>query len=778
MQVEESSQTERTTSEGSADSLANRGMYRFGLAYGRFIYRWRWLVLIFWVLVLGVSAPFAMKLTTLLTSGGYSFSGSESVQVGNILIDTLHQAPSQAIVVFQSSTTQVSDPAYQQEIQAFTARLKGFPDVRDITPGTVGQDGRTTFVLIGFTADYDVMQQHMAALRSLLPTGNQASPAQAKLTGQLPVTDEMNTVTQNDAERADAEVFPLALLVLLVVFGTFTAAILPLILAGLSIVIALAMIYPLAVHTSLSSFIISISSVVGLGISIDYSLFIVRRFREELARGRSPQEAVAWTVTTAGEAILFSGLIVMIGFIGLLLIGISMTSSDGIGGACVVIAAVLVALTLLPAILGIMGQKINAFRLPWLWRLSMASPDGKASDRPTFWHRLALGVMRRPIVVVVAVCAVLIALAWPVFSMTIGTDSAEILPSTSQARQGLNIVQEQFPSIVQNPVDLIVETKDGSNMLSAVNLNHLASLDQWLAQQEHITGVSGLMQPPATPGSSTLSQQQLLALYTSGTYQGVPALQQYVTSTTSGNLTWITLNTNTALDSDPGKALIDHLRAEAGQNAPGLTILVGGIQATYQDFDRYLYGNFPKAILFILVATYILLLIMFRSVLLPLKALIMNALSVCTAYGVLVFVFQWGHFSNILGFTSEGFIDSLIPILLFCVLFGLSMDYEVFLLSRIREEWLRTGDNTRSVALGLEKTGGVITNAALLFVLVTVAFTFTELIITKELGLGMTVAILVDATIIRSLLVPATMRLLGRWNWWLPGRPLPPKQTT
>jgi len=246
--------------------------------------------------------------------------------------------------------------------------------------------------------------------------------------------------------------------------------------------------------------------------------------------------------------------------------------------------------------------------------------------------------------------------------------------------------------------------------------------------------------------------------------------------TTNGNTTLITVMTKAKVDSSEGKALVDDLRAGDKSAAQGLTVLVGGEQADSLDFTHYLYGNFPWAILFILVATYLLLLLMFRSVFLPLKAILMNVLSVSACLGLLVFIFQWGNFSNILGFTSEGFLDSVIPILLFCILFGLSMDYEVFLLSRVREEWLRTHQNRWAVARGLEKTGGVITNAALLFVIVAGAFTFTSLVVTKEMGLGMAVAVLVDATIIRTLLVPATMRLLGRWNWWLPGKPLPSKQ--
>jgi RND superfamily putative drug exporter len=293
--------------------------------------------------------------------------------------------------------------------------------------------------------------------------------------------------------------------------------------------------------------------------------------------------------------------------------------------------------------------------------------------------------------------------------------------------------------------------------------------------EPHITAVVSLTHLPSTNGTPTLTEQQLAALYSSGAYRQNPALAQLVSSTTNGNITLITASTSTVVDSSAGKTVITNLRAGDKAAGEGLTVLVGGDQAESLDFNNYLYSNFPRAILFILATTYILLLLMFRSVLLPLKAILMNVLSLSACYGVLVFIFQWGNFSNILNFTTEGSLDTTIPILLFCILFGLSMDYEVFLLSRVYEEWLRTHDNRQAVARGLEKTGGVITNAALLFVIVAGGFIFTSIILIKEMGVGMTVAVVVDAAIIRMLLVPATMRLLGRWNWWLPGRPLPAK---
>ena len=322
----------------------------------------------------------------------------------------------------------------------------------------------------------------------------------------------------------------------------------------------------------------------------------------------------------------------------------------------------------------------------------------------------------------------------------------------------------------QNPILIVGTTPDGSSILSADNLAKVDALTSWVAKQGHIVEVTSLTSLPAGEGVPKLSASELTKMYTSGTYRQYPALVELVNSTTRGDTTVITAYADTEMDSVAGKAVITHLRARDQQAAEGLKVLVGGSQASSMDFNDYLYGNFPRAIVFILAATVFLLLVMFRSILLPLKAVLMTVLSVSAACGILVFIFQDGHFSNLLGFTPQGFIDSTIPILLFCILFGLSMDYEVFLLSRIQEEWLRTGNNRYAVARGLEKTGGVITNAALLFVIVTGAFTFTRLVITKEIGLGMTVAVLVDATVIRTLLVPATMRLLGRWNWWLPGR--------
>ena len=773
---------ERLVSDAPATvrSLETHGLYRLGLAYGRQVFRLRWFIIAFWVIVLGASIPFTIKIGDALNGGGYSYTGSESSRVDSIISTRLPRPASQLLVIFQSDHIAVSDPAYQQEVNNFISRARTYHYTTGVSASSAGLDGRTTYVTVNLST-YPGGDQ-LSAFHKLVPSGSAASPAHAYVTGDPAVDHEFTSLSTSDVEHAEFTALPIALLVLLMIFGTLVAASMPLLLAMVAVPVSLAIIYAIGLHISMSIFVLNVATIIGLGISIDYSLFMVRRFRDELAAGRSVTEAVGWTIATSGEAILFSGLIVMIGFAGLLLIRVGLTTSLGIGGAAVVAVSMLAALTLLPALLSVLGPRINALRIPLISRLTAPRPQRNATDasggnaRHNFWQSVAEAVMKRPLLFILAVSAILIAMGWPIFSIELGTPTVTSLPTSAESRQGIDILYTQFPDTKTNIVSIIAQAPQGSSMLTSDNLAKLDNLSRWLARQPHITHVISLTQLPATNGTPAPTAQELTSLYSTGAYRQNSAIAQFVTSTTNGNITLITATTNAQLDSSQGNALIDNLRAGDKAAGLGLTVLVGGQQANDLDFNRYLYGNFPFSILFILGATYILLLLMFRSLILPLKAILMNVLSVGACLGVLVFIFQWGHLSNVLNFTANGYLDTLAPILLFCILFGLSMDYEVFLLSRIQEEWLRTHNNRYAVARGLEKTGGVITNAALLFVIVTGAFTFTSLLVTKEIGLGMSLAVLVDATIIRTLLVPATMRLLGRWNWWLPGRALPPKQ--
>ncbi len=773
---------EISPSSSSETKLTEQGFYRFGLVYGRLVYRLRWLFILLWLVGLGVSIPFTLSVGNVLNGGDYSIKGSESSQVDSILTDKLHQTGSQLLVVFQAPRTAVSNSAYRQELNAFVSKARTLAHVTGVNIAENSRDGRTALVVLAYNTGSDYIESHLSDVRRLLPRQNAANPAQAYVTGGPAIDSEFSQITSQDIEHAEFFALPVSLLVLFLVFNSLVAALMPIVLALVAVPTALAVIYVIGSHISTSIFVLNVASIIGLGISIDYSLFMTRRYREELAAGRSRQEAIAWTIATAGEAILFSGLTVIIGFSGLLLVGVEFMASFGIGDAVVVCISVLAALTLLPSLLSVLGPRVNALHVPGLERAArfLSSRRHKASETPEqapgFWGSWAETVMRRPLLVLLVTSLLLIGMGWPIFSINIGSSQVSALPTSSEARQGFDILNAQFPADNTNPVSIIARTPDGSSMLTSANLSRLDHLTQWLETQPDVTNVTSLTRLPSTPGAPVLSEAQLAALYSSGAYRQNAGLAQFVSSTTQGNTTLITVDTSTKMDSPAGKALIDRLRAGDKAAGEGLTVLVGGEQASSLDFTRGLYGKFPLAVLFILLATYILLLCMFRSVLLPLKAILMNVLSVCAALGLLVLIFQWGNLSDVLDFTASGFIDSIIPALMFCILFGLSMDYEVFLLSRMREEWLRTHNNRLAVARGLAKTGGVITNAALLFVIVTAAFAFTRLLLTKEMGLGMALAVFVDATIIRSLLVPATMRLLGRWNWWFPGVSLPPEE--
>lgn len=741
-------------------------IYRSGFAIGRFIYRMRWIIITLWLILFASALPYAAKVSTVLTGSGFTFDQSESIKVANIAQNTLHYSASQVSIVFQSPTIPVTDPAYQAEVRQFIARAQSYQDVTGVVPAPAGIDGKTLLVTVNFQISVDTLEQRLERFRQIVPQGAAASPATAYVTGDAAIYEQMNQIAQTDIEKADASALPLALAVLFIVFGTLAAACMPIILASIAVPIALAIIYGIALHYTTNVSVLSIASIVGLGLSIDYSLFFIRRFREELLRGRTVQEAIAWTEATSGGAILFSGLTVVIGFTSMLFLGVPVMTSLALGGAAVVLISLLGAVTFIPALLSVIGFRINAWQIPLTKRFFKTIEDD--TNATGFWHNWALKVMERPVTIIVLVSIFLLILGFPILKMTIGVPSATNLPTSSATRQGYDILAREYPQAATSPFYIIVQSQDGTGILSPSSLEYIEITTQWLSQQQHVTDVASLTHIPAT-GSNTLTFQQLMTMYASGAYAHIPALNNFVTANANSNTTMLTVTTDTKLDSPEGKALVETIRNHFRHADTGFAVYVGGLQAVMLDFNHYLYGNFPKAIAFILIVTFILLMMMFRSILLPLKAVVMNILSISVAYGALVWVFQWGNLAGQLGFTSDGFIETTVPIMLFCILFGLSMDYEVFLLSRIREEWLRTGDNQLSIAHGLERTAGTITSAALIMIIVAGAITFTTMIVTKEMGFGMAVAVFVDATIIRTLLVPATMRLLGKWNWWMPG---------
>ncbi len=751
---------EPTPSRASAPSST------FILAYGRFVYRFRWVIIAFWSLLLAGSIPFALTIADRLQTNLDLPVGSESSQVNDLLVSLFHQAPTQLLVAFHSDAAIVSDPAYQTQLQDFTQRAQGFAHVTGVQSGVPSQDGHTMYAIVGFDQSPDAVGKALPTFRRDVVSPTSSGPATISLTGSSVINQEILQITFQDLQRIESVTLAITLIVLLLVFGSLIAASMPLLLALSAIVLALALLSFVSHVMPIQSTVIDIASVIGLGLAIDYSLFLIRRFREELAMAATVEEAVSHTITTAGQAIFFSGVTVIIAFSGLLLLQSPIMTSIGVGGALTVGCAVLAGLTLLPAVLGILGTRINTLQVPILGPRTLPHPDQDTNKG--FWHWLAQTGMRYPLLFIVLVLAVIGALARPAADLNIGSVGINGLPPSSEGRQAFTLLSANYPNLSPNTFTVVARTADGSAILTPENLAQVVALSQWISSQSQVTGMTSVVLPPSVPGQPALTQEQLLGLYETGQYQQSPTLSRFVQATTQGDATLIAATSDLPIDSGASKELLTTLRNGTGNPAPDLRLLVGGAQAQSVDTNKALYSRFPWTFAYILLATYLLLMLMLRSVVLPLEAAVMTLLSVGAAFGAVIYIFQQGHFQRIFHITSTGSIDNTLPILLFCVLFGLSMDYELFLVSRIREEWRKSGKNREAVAHGIEHTGGVITSAALLFVIIAGGLTFSSIEDIQEIGFGLAVAVLVDAFLIRSLLVPSVMRILGSANWWLP----------
>ncbi len=740
---------------------------------GRFVVRRRWWVLAAWAALLLCALPFAPQAGGALQAGGFSSDRLESAQARRLLESELSLPASGLAVVFESDTLLAGSPAFEAAAAAAIADLAGAPHVVRVVPHTVAPrqvsaDRRTAYdvVLLDFPPDESPRAIPIVESRLRHPPG-----LTVLLAGGPAFYGDVQSVSESDLRRAELISLPLAAIALVVVFGSLVAAAVPLAVGGAAVVVALAVIFGIASLTPMSIFVLNLATLLGLGLGVDYSLLMTSRFREELAArtgGRRPRdvpreeiarfvaESVEASVVTAGRAVFFSGLTVLLGLCGMLLFEFMILRSVGLAGAVVVGLAVLAALTLLPALLAVLGPRLDSLAVR---RVSAAaSPDGP-------WARLARWVMDRPIAVLVPTLGLLLVLGAPFLHVRFNAPDATILPPNVPSRAAFDLLQRQFGEGEFAPLTLAVRTTG-----AATSPANLAGLYEWtrrLSADPRITRVEGLVN---VDPRLTLTQYQLL-------YNGPGGppdryLQLQLAATTRGDLTAITIYTPFGPNRDEARALVRDLRAGSAGLAPptATAVLVGGGAAEVTDVVERIGSDFPRTAIFILLTTYLVLFALLRSVILPLKALVMNSLSIVASFGALVWIFQDGNLSALLGFQPLGFVETSQPVILFCVLFGLSMDYEVFLLSRMKEAWDRTGDNREAVARGLERSGRIVTSAALIVVVVAGSFAFADIVLIKALGLGMAIAVALDATVVRALLVPATMRLLGRWNWWMPMR--------
>ena len=729
---------------------------------GRFVVRRKWWVVGVWALILLAALPFAPRAPSVLSAGGFILDDLESARAKALLEDELGLPPSALVVVFHSDTLEAGTPEF--ELAAAQA-MRDVPDAPHVAgvlshlvaPRQVSDDGHTAYDVVLLDLPPDDSPDAVPILEERL---GDAPGLDVALAGGPAFYGDVQRVSEEDLRRSEVISLPLAAIALLLVFGSLVAAGVPLAVGGASVLVALAAIFVVASFMPMSVFVLNLATLLGLGLGVDYSLLMTSRFREELAarggRDEDVAEAVRATVATAGRAVFFSGLTVLLGLLGLVLFEFMILRSVGIAGAIVVGLAVSAALTLMPALLAIVGTRIDRFAIR---RVAVGAPtDGR-------WARFARGVMRRPVAVLVPTLALLLLLGAPFLHVHFNAPDAAILPADVPSRASFDLLRQEFGEGEFAPIALAIRT-DGP-ALSAANVAGLYDYSRRLAADPRVSRVNG---PVDLDPRLTLEQYQLLY----GSPNGPPDrfVREALAATTKGDLTTFTLYTPYGPNRAEARGLVADLRRDGSPLTPptGMAVLVGGGAADVDDVVSRVSADFPRTALFIFVTTYLVLFLLLRSVILPLKALAMNTLSIVASFGALVWVFQDGNLSGPLGFEPLGFVETTQPVILFCVLFGLSMDYEVFLLSRMKEVWDRTGDNVEAVARGLERSGRIVSSAALIVVVVASSFGFADIVLIKALGIGVAVAVALDATVVRALLVPATMRLLGKWNWWMPAR--------
>ncbi len=694
-------------------------------SWGRLVYARRRLVLTLAGLVVVAAAVWGTGVFgSLQSGGGFTAPNSQSQQESDLAARTFGRNTADVVVLYTSKTLTVRDAAFRNAVTRSLAALpsKEVPTAATYwstrSPQFAGDGGHATYVALQLAGGSD-----SARLDTYAKIQNElAAPGlTSQVGGQVPTFSAINKEVTSDIGRAEAISLPVLLVLLLIIFGSVAAASLPLAIGGIGILGSFAALRLLTLVTGVSIYSINITTILGLGLAIDYGLFMVSRFREELHRQPTTEDAVAAAVATAGRTVAVSGVTVAVALAGLMLFPETFLRSMGYGGVATVLVDMLAALTVLPALLAVLGPRVNALRV----RRAAARPA--RGEQSGAWYRLARSVMRRPAVYAVVIVVALLALAAPFRHITWGGTDARALPAGAPARVVTEALNQDFSGNPASPIEVLTKL-DGPATAPAQQ----AALTQYLQRLQHVPGVSAA-QVTGFRGDTVRIDLR---------YAADPS------SVTARQLV-------TAVRATPAPA--------------GGHVYVGGVTAQLVDELASLGHTLPWMALVICLATFALLFLAFGSVVLPVKAIVMNALSLSATFGVIVWIFQEGHLSGLLDFTPTGTIDPAMPILLLAIVFGLSMDYEVFLLSRIRERYDVTGDNTAAIASGLQRTGGLITSLALMLAVVVGAFSASGITFIKLLGVGMIVALIVDATIVRVLLVPATMRLLGRANWWAPG---------
>ena len=741
-------------------------------AIGRFDYRFRRVLPVLGLaLVIGLNI-WAARGGGKLIQGGWFIPGSQEQQEVSLVADRFGQQPTTMLVVYRDPDGNAGSDEFQAKIKASLADVLKDPVASGLTtyadthsPQLLSRDRTEALAVVNLTKPVEDSVEDAGRLASEVHPP-QGVPTQ--ITGIPQVYKEFNAKIEHDLVQAETISLPIALIILLAVFGTLVAAGLPLLMAGLALPTTFAVISILANVTEMSVFVTNLASMIGLALAIDYSLFMVSRFREEL-RHHSVEIAIERMMGSVGRAVAISGVAVAVGLSSLIVFEASALRSMGYAGVITVVSTLVFGLTVLPAMLAMLGPRVNRLRVPLPRRLRLIEDDSAAADRRQghgVWAWIAARVMRRPFLIAGPVLALLLLAGIPFLSLQLSTGSnLTDLPDTP-ARTGFFTLAKDFPGGQSDPIDVAV-TWSGSDLSGSIDSSRQQSLQAYverLAKLDGVTDVQSALTPP--PGLAAVDYAALLSIPSGQRPAQASGLATYLKTWIGGDTTRLTVYTSVVPDSSEGRDLVARVRAVPVPE--GSQVLTGGLPSRSADFITSFRSSVPVAILIVVLVTAGVLFLTFGSVFLPIKAVLMSLISISASFGALVWIFQQGHLSGPLGFEPSGAIGAWLPVIMFAILFGLSMDYEVLLLSRIRERYLATGNNTQAVAEGIGITGGIITGAALIMVAVFAAFGLSSITFIKALGLIQALAVLIDATLVRGLLVPAFMRVMGRINWWAP----------
>jgi uncharacterized membrane protein YdfJ with MMPL/SSD domain len=706
-------------------------------ALGRVMYRRRHWVVALALAFVAFAGVWGTGVFGAMTGGGFEDPDSESTRAFEVAERELGRGGGDVVVLYSSDDLPVDDPAYAAGVEQSLAALPDEVVEKAVTffgtgaPQLVSEDRRSTYAVLTLAGDEDQRTEGLERIEDELS----APGLETRIGGGTTINRDINERVSADIARAEMISMPILAVLLVIIFGSFAAASLPLAIGITAILGAFTALRAFSMVTDVSIFAVNIVTITGLGLAIDYGLFMVSRFREEIRRaggegGNAVETALARTMATAGRTVAVSGVTVAIALAGLLVFPQVFLRSMGFGGMSAVLIAMVAALTLLPALLAMLGPKVDALSVrPWLRRVFRrpATRAASAGDEQGAWARIAHSVMRRPVVYTVVVTAVLVFLALPFLRLEFGGVDERALPEGTESRVVAETIRTEFPPGEDGPIDAVVTLPDA-----------VGSPEGGAALQSYVEAVAAV---PGVEGATVVDAAGTTA-HVDIPYAGDPL-------------------------STDARELVDDIRAVPAPD--GGEALIGGQSAELADLLDSLASLLPWMAVFVVATTFVLLFLAFGSLVLPVKAVVMNVLSLGASFGALVWIFQEGNLSGVLDFMPTGFVEATQPILVLAIVFGLSMDYEVFLMSRIREQYDLTGDNTTAVATGLQRTGGIITSAALLLLVVIGAFSLSGITFIKMIGVAMLIAIVVDATVVRILLVPATMRLLGRANWWAPG---------